>query len=471
VAVVALASAGSASAASDLYIRGGGYGHGIGMSQYGAYGFALHGKDYRWILAHYYQGTALGKTNPNRVIRVLLSTGSAAFSGADHAPGKKLDPSQTYWVRANADGTLKLVNQKGKKVGTFAAPLSVSGPGPLNVAGLGAYRGSLQFRPDGAGGVMTVDALDLEDYVRGVISWEMPSSWAPAALEVQAVAARTYALSTNAGGTAFDVYRDTRSQMYGGVAAETASTDAAVAATPGQIVTYKGAPIVTYFSSSSGGHTENIEDVWVGATPEPWLRGVSDPYDGVANNPYHRWGSQMTVAAAAARLGKLVKGRLIGIQITKHGSSPRILLADVVGTKGRTTVTGAQVQQIFGLLTTYAAFTTITSLPGRPPAPVTHSRRHAARSLPQGVAGAQAVVALVPLVNDLVAGAVPAMYGTVFPAHKGDALAVEAAGAHGWTTVMQTHVSDGGAYAVQLPGPGTYRVVYRGIAGPSVNVG
>ena len=68
-----------------FYIRGGGNGHGIGMSQYGAYGYALHGKDYRWILAHYYQGTALGQTDPSRIVRVLLATGPVSFSGATRA--------------------------------------------------------------------------------------------------------------------------------------------------------------------------------------------------------------------------------------------------------------------------------------------------------------------------------------------------------------------------------------------------
>ncbi len=82
-----------------FYVQGGGDGHGIGMSQYGAYGYALHGKDYSWILAHYYTGTSLGTTNTSRTIRVLLASGSASFSGATSAPGKKLNPASTYYVR------------------------------------------------------------------------------------------------------------------------------------------------------------------------------------------------------------------------------------------------------------------------------------------------------------------------------------------------------------------------------------
>jgi stage II sporulation protein D len=156
--------------------------------------------------------------------------------------------------------------------------------------------------------------------------------------------------------------------MYTGVAAETPSTDAAVAATRGQVVTYGGVPVVTYFFNSSGGHTENVENVWPGASPKPWLKGVADPYDNVAGDPYHHWGYDLSLSGAAAKLGSLVKGSLIGIRVTRHGSSPRILSAQIVGTKGTTTVSGADLQHIFGLLTTYAAFTTIYTYPGPAPA-------------------------------------------------------------------------------------------------------
>ncbi len=215
----------AASAASRFYIRGGGNGHGIGMSQYGAYGYALHGKDYRWILGHYYEGTTIANIDPNRIVRVLLATGRASFGGASRAGDKPLRPLSTYSVHLRADGSLGLVDGAGKLVGRFAAPLTVSGSGPLDVGGLGGYRRALEFRPDGAGAVETIETVGLDDYVRGVISAEMPASWSSEALETQAVAARTYAITTNVGGGAFDVYSDTRSQMYQGIAAETPSTD------------------------------------------------------------------------------------------------------------------------------------------------------------------------------------------------------------------------------------------------------
>ena len=466
-AAAMLGMAGPASAASTFFIRGGGDGHGIGMSQYGAYGYALHGKDYRWILAHYYRGTKLGTTDPNRIVRVLLASGAAAFSGASKAGAKQLQPGETYTVRPNADGSLVLLDQAGKKVGRFSAPLTVTGPGALRLASHGTYRGALQFRPDGAGGVETVNALALDDYVRGVISWEMPASWSPEALKVQAVAARTYAITSNVGGGAFDLYQDTRSQMYGGVAAETPSTDAAVAATRGQVVTYGGVPVVTYFFNSSGGHTENIENVWPGATPKPWLKGVTDPYDNVAGDPYHHWGSNLSLAGAAAKLGSLVKGSLVGIRVTRHGSSPRILSAEIVGTKGTTTVSGTDLQHVFGLLTTYAAFTTIYTYPG--PAPV-HANRTAANKLPGGGSGSQAVAALVPLVQDLIAGALPALHGSVFPPVKRGTFAIQVQSKGKWRTVQHGTLNSAGDFEAQLPGPGTYRILYQGLEGPPVHV-
>ena len=130
--------------------------------------------------AHYYQGTRRwARPTPTRPSGSSSAPSSAAFAGATHVGNKKIDPGATYWIRPQADGSLVVVNQKGKKVGRFQAPLSATGPGPLSLAGVGTYRGSLVFSPNGSGGVQTVDYVGLDDYVRGVISWEMPSSWAP----------------------------------------------------------------------------------------------------------------------------------------------------------------------------------------------------------------------------------------------------------------------------------------------------
>ncbi len=421
-----LACAAQAHAASTFYVRGGGYGHGVGMSQYGAYGYALHGKSHAWILGHYYRRTRLGTTDPNQIVRVLLATGSASFAGADRGGSARLQPGTTYYVKALADGDLQMVTAAGKKVGhPAAAPLTVTGPGFLQVPALGTYRGSLQFSPDGAGGVQTVNALGLDDYVRGVVASEMPSTWAPQALEAQAVAARTYAITTSVGGNGFDLYDDTRSQMYGGVNAETPASNDAVSATAGQIVTYNGSPAVTYFFSSSGGYTESIQNVWPGATPEPWLRGVPDPYDGAGGDPYHSWGARMSVSAAATKLGSLVKGRLVGIEVTKHGVSPRILEAAVVGTRGQTKVTGTRLQQIFGLRTTFAAFTTITT-----------------------------------------AASAGELGGAIYPAPSNGTVTVQSDAGGGWHTVTTAPLGPRGTYTVVVPGAGRYRIRYGKLNGP-----
>jgi stage II sporulation protein D len=419
-----------AGAAGTFFIRGGGDGHGIGMSQYGADGYAEHGKSYQFILAHYYEGTSLGSTDPNQIVRVLLATGSASFGGATGIAGARLDPSVTYTVAPVGNGQLGVFEASGRRIAKGAPPLIATGPSPLSVAGLGEYRGSLEFRPDGSGGVETVEAVGLDDYVRGVVSKEVPASWPAAALEAQAVAARTYAITTDVASGDYNVYSDTRSQMYGGVGAETPATDAAVLATRGQVVTYHGTPVVTYFFSSSGGYTESIQNVWPGATPEPWLRGVPDPYDKSSGDPYFSWGSQMTLAAAQAKLGGHVSGSLIGVRVTTHGVSPRILTAEVVGTRGTTTVTGSQLQQTFGLLTTLASFTTITSSPS----------------------------------------SVPALEGQVFPAVAGSSFTVQVRGSSGWRRLVGSTLGSDGRFDVALPLSGTYRAVYGGLAGPAVAI-
>jgi stage II sporulation protein D len=455
-----LAFASVAHAAAIFQINGGGYGHGVGMSQYGAYGYALHGADYRFILGHYFQGTSLGTVNPDQTVRVLLATGAASFSGATSASApaataRKLNPSKTYAVRMLADGTLGLFNPRGKKVGDFASLLTVSGPGPLALAGHGSYRGAFEFRP-AAGGVQTVNAVGLDDYLRGVVPAEMPPSWAPAALEAQAVAARTYAITTSVAGNGYQLYPDTRSQMYGGVAAETPATNAAVAATAGQVVTYAGAPVATYFFSSSGGYTENVENVFLNASPEPWLRGVPDPYDDVAGNPQYRWSYRMTLASAANTLGSLVQGKLRGIHVTQRGVSPRVVAAQVVGTHGRTPVTGPQLEQAFGLPSTYVRFTVIRSVPvAKPTVPLAALEHLALRSA---------------TFDAQLRAATPGLTGVVFPAGRGSFVIVQRDTAKGWRTLRRVRVGADGSYGLPIASAGSYRVVYAGVTGPAITV-
>jgi stage II sporulation protein D len=367
-----------------LVIHGAGFGHGVGMSQYGAAGFALHGRDYRFILAHYYQGTSIGTVSPNTTVRVLLSpSGRPSFSGADEmllgtgtgtgtgtARTRRLSPSVTYTVASTKGGTLRLSYVEGGRqrvTGSLTSPVAVTGPGPLTLVGRGLYDGSLTFTAAGSAGVQTVETVGLEDYVRGVLAEEMPASWPMQALEAQAVAARTYAITTDVAGQDFDLYDDARSQVYGGVDAQTPATDAAVSATADQVVTYKGFPVVTYFSASSGGHTESIQDAWPGSAPEPWLVGVTDPYDAAEHNPYHRWTVRVPLARAQTELAAYLRGdgALRAIRVLQRGTSPRIVWALVVGTRGSRKVTGPELQSALGLMSTWASFSIVANRHGK----------------------------------------------------------------------------------------------------------
>ncbi len=228
----------------------------------------------------------------------------------------------------------------------------------------------------------TVHRIPLERYVRGVVSAEVPSEWPAAALQAQAIASRTYALTARAGGSKFDVYADTRSQVYRGAAAETPQTNAAVAATAGQIVTYAGAPAITYFFADSGGMTEDVQNAWPGSEPQPWLRGVSDPYD---TGSQAHWKLSMSFAAAATRLRGLVKGAFRGIEVLKRGYSPRILTAAILGSTGNTRIAGDELAGRLGLQDTWAYFGVRSGAGPIKPEP-DHSGRTPAPSPPQPVA-------------------------------------------------------------------------------------
>ncbi|HYB23753.1 MAG TPA: hypothetical protein VED41_08150, partial [Solirubrobacteraceae bacterium] len=157
------------------------------------------------------------------------------------------------------------------------------------------------------------------------------------------------------GGSRFDVYADTRSQVYESppaAAAETAASNAAVAATAGQIVEYHGQPAATYYFASSGGMTEDNENSFLGSTPEPWLRAVADDYETSAS----RWRVSMSFATAAARLAGLVKGSLRGVEVLRRGVSPRIVAAEVLGSRGDTPVSGPELAARLGLESGWAYF-------------------------------------------------------------------------------------------------------------------
>jgi stage II sporulation protein D len=462
-----LAAVPTAHAATKLTITGAGFGHGIGMSQYGAYGYSLHLKDYGFILGHYYTGTTLGKLDSNPEVKVLLQGGKKAvsFSGAVAAGDLKLDVAKTYTVR-RGDSGLVIRDATGADVGTTPGPLRVDAAvgEPLRLNGTsvpgvrnGLYRGSLLISASGSA-MTVVNALDLEDYVRGVVSGESPSAWPIEALKAQAVAARTYAITTHAGGGAFDQYADTRSQVYRGVAAETPNTDAAVNATAGQVVTFGGQPVTTYFFSTSGGETEDVENVFMGSDPKPWLKAVDDPFDAVS--PKHRWGPyRYTAAQVTRKLRRYVRGRFQRIRVLQRGVSPRVVRAQVVGTGGATDVTGPQLRTAFGLYDTWAFFTSVSSKAKKP----------AAKKPAKATAPADPSGGVSPGVRAASLRA-PRIEGTIAPARAGRWLRVERRVGTRWVAAADALVRRGGRYSVAVPGAGVYRVTYGTAIGPDVRV-
>ena len=444
--VAGLAAPASADAALRHVIDGGGWGHGIGMSQYGAYGFAQHGRDYRQILSHYYRGAELSQS-PKARIRVLLrSAGVATFSNASRIPGvRSLSRNRTYVARATGSSVV-LRTSRGTLIGRFAAPLVVDGEGePLRLAGRGTYRGALEIRPG-----YVVNALDIDDYVRGVVPDEMPPSWALEALKAQSVAARSYALASDAGGAVFDQFADTRSQVYGGVGAEEPRSDRAVRETEGEVLRAGGSVITAFFFSTSGGHTENIENVWRGAAPRSYLKGVEDPYDNIS--PRHRWRFTFTTNQMQARLGGLVKGRFVTVQVLRRGVSPRIVSADVVGTRGRTRVSGSTLRQRLGVHDNWMSFKRVSTSVARTPRGLPVEPRAGART---STCPGRANVALW-------------LHGTLSPAPEDGAVTVERRTGGRWRAVLEARTSASGDYFVRLPRAGTYRVRAGRVVGPAV---
>jgi stage II sporulation protein D len=359
-ALTALASlagfAPAAEASVNWVVHGHGFGHGVGMSAYGAYGYAQHGKGYRFILGHYYSGTTIGTLSKPRVVRVLLGIAGedVGFSGATSACGKAIDPKRSY--EAHRDGnSVKLRNSSGKPLADCGQKLRAAGAGTIDIAGIGTYRGALETVPTESdpGSLNVVNALAVDQYVKGVIPNESPPSWPTAELKAQAVASRSFALTAGVGGNDFDLYADTRSQVYKGLESEYSTSNAAAESTRGQVVEYEGKIAETLFSACSGGHTESIQNVF-GGPAIPYLQGVPDPYDGEC--PLHEWTLRFTGPEISDKLGANLDGRLKQVVVTKRGVSPRIIEAKLIGTGGVTTVTGEQLEIALGGYDTWMTF-------------------------------------------------------------------------------------------------------------------
>ena len=353
--------------AATFMVTGHGWGHGVGLSQYGAYGYAQKGVGYEKIVLHYFAGTELGAAPVSRV-RVLLTSGANSLDIGSTADFKVRDGTGVVHTATAGNYTLKPALKLAVDGQTTARAL----PGPLlfqpGAAALGLkhrYRGSIQIDVT-AGKLRAINMVGLEQYLYGVVPSEMPFTWLPEALKAQAVVARSYALATRRTG-AFDLYPDTRSQVYLGIEHEKPSTNAAVNATAGQVVLYEGAVAKTFFFSTSGGRTASAEDVF--GEPVPYLVSVADPYDSIS--PHHDWGPLVFTGAKLAKVLKM-KGRVVDLQ-PELNSSGRIKVLNVVGTKSTLALQGADLRRRLGLRSTWFSVGVLSLT--APPQPIVYGGR------------------------------------------------------------------------------------------------
>ena len=389
-AAAAVALAGPAAAERTVVIKGRGWGHGLGMSQYGAYGRALAGHGARRILRHYYSGARVRRADLPGRVRVGLLTGRkgahlAVAARAEEAllhmkvrgSGRRLLRARAgarVRVRATDTGGMRLyldgdpVTRRGRHVfggqrplvATFARGTLVR----IREKGLAYAYGRLLFDtyPGACRGGFCLRAvlrLSMQRYLLGL--GEMPASWPAAALRAQAIAARTYAAYTirehgqRRQPCDCGVYDGTSDQVYIGDAKRTGSGPywwdwvRAVRATKGRAVVFRRRPIAALYSSSSGGHTENNENVW-GGRPLRYLRGVRDRFDGVDANPNFRWREQLPFKKASRRLDRAFgTGRLRRIELVRpFGVSGRVTVAKDGGRGGVRIVGAARTVRVDG---------------------------------------------------------------------------------------------------------------------------
>ena len=379
-AAVARVDARVAPGSATFVVTGHGWGHGVGLSQYGAYGYAQKGTAYDKIVLHYFPGTELGEAPVSRV-RVLLTSGVATLPMGSASAFKVRDA--TGAVHDLAAGKYTLTPALKLRVDGAAAAKTLPGPllfqpagSPLQLKHL--YRGSVQVDVVN-GKLRAINFVNLEQYLYGVVPSEMPYTWHPEALKAQAVVARSYALATRRTG-AFDLYPDTRSQVYLGIEHEKPSTNAAVDATAGQVVLYEGEVAKTFFFSTSGGRTASAEDVW--GTAVPYLVSVADPYDTIS--PHHTWGPVAYTGAQLAKRLKL-KGRVVDVQ-AELNSSGRVKTLTIAGAGGNLTMNGAAVRARLGVRSTW--FTVGVLSLSAPSAAITYGSRAQLSGIARGLTGA-----------------------------------------------------------------------------------
>lgn len=333
------------SLSAPVYVlTGGGYGHGVGLNQYGALAQARANRDYREILAFYYPGTELTSAAVTKV-RVLLADGRASVQLSSTVSYSLRDGSGVVTELQPGEITVKpdlRVVIAGKPTRLLGPLTFLPGKGALLQLDGKEYRGEIRLSVV-SGALQVIDVIGLDAYLLGVVPGEVPNGWPTAALQAQAVAARSYALASIVKSRPFDLYSDTRSQVYYGVSAEAPTTTAAVKATRGQILSYAGEVATTFYYSSSGGRTASSKDVFGVVTP--YLQARDDPWDTLS--PYHRWAPRSFTAATLGQAFRLSgpvvdvivapseSGRPLSVTLVKRaGTSVLLRAADVRATLG-----------------------------------------------------------------------------------------------------------------------------------------
>ena len=322
-----------AAAPGSVRFCGHGWGHGVGLGQWGAKGMALAGLNYRFIDQHFYTGTTWASLDTAHTpIHVAVLWGTATYRVVPSGPAQLLAGGR---VTNLAPGQMVSLAPSGgvQKIVPTSAGTRITVYGPSGR--YHAYRGTIVAQPSG-GLLYIINVLPIEDYLRGL--GEVPSSWPLEAIKAQIVAARCYAL-THMGSTGlYDVDDTTQFQVYRGIDSESGSQNAAVDQTAGQVLMYGGRVIEAFFSASDGGHTANVSDVFGGSLATyPYLRGVLDPWDIVA--PRHTWYTRVYTYAALepvffSSADVATYGHLKGFDLHDRDASDRLNTVGLIGTRG-----------------------------------------------------------------------------------------------------------------------------------------
>ena len=212
------------------------------------------------------------------------------------------------------------------------------------------WHGGFEYRRSTGGNINVINVVPLDDYVRGVLPYEMSTKWPLEALKAQAVCARSYALlpSKHYKSYGFDICNTTDCQVYRGVAKDGAAVDRAVDETAGMVATYMGQIAETYYYSSNGGASESSENVWSKALP--YLVGKEDPYEAMTNIPDYRYQETYTYDQLTRILQskKYQIGQVSGVYISRYTPTGNVAEITFTDTSGRSLrITGEKCKTVF----------------------------------------------------------------------------------------------------------------------------